>query len=402
MKLLSVLILLSSLLLAQNKISFVDFVERVSLQNNINIYIDEDLNTTNISLFIPDKISNQELFTLFDSTLTKLDFDIKKFSKTYFIQKKAAAKSHQFIYKLKYNNYKNIDSLLLSLQLQYHYIVDNNSFVITTTKERFKEINSLLQELDTQQNQAILKITIFELQDSLIKDRGIQSIISKKEDNGVIESILSTVLSTPQNSTLTYDSLDFSLAVKFLDENKYISFTQKPYIFIKNNTPFLFNAVDNIPYLVKSTSTDSNVNQESNSIEYRDVGLKIQGISLIYNDYVNLDLDLIIEDIISSDTTTPSTYKRYLKSNTNLEFNKVLLLSGIKREKYTEDEYSIPFISNLPWLGELFKYKSKNKSEVHIAIAVEIIHSEKFNSTDFLQNQTPFITPFDSNNSDTS
>jgi general secretion pathway protein D len=396
------LILLSSLLLAQNKISFVDFVERVSLQNNINIYIDEDLNTTNISLFIPDKISNQELFTLFDSTLTKLDFDIKKFSKTYFIQKKAAAKSHQFIYKLKYNNYKNIDSLLLSLQLQYHYIVDNNSFVITTTKEKYKDIYSLLQELDTQQNQAVLKITIFEIQDSLIKDRGIQSISSKSFDSsGIVESILSTVITTPITSTLTYSSAEFALALKFLDENKYISFSQNPYIFIKNNNPFLFNAVDNIPYLVKTTSTDSNVNQESNSIEYRDVGLKIQGNPLIYNDYVNIDLDLTIEDIVTQ-SDTPRTYKRYLKSNTNLEYNKVLLLSGIKRHKVTDTEYALPFLSNLPWIGELFKYTSHNVSELHIAIAIEVIQSDKFNTQDYFKNETPFYEPIDSNNSDTS
>ena len=99
----------------------------------------------------------------------------------------------------------------------------------------------------------------------------------------------------------------------------------------------------------------------------------MSGIAYIYDDYVSLDLMLIVEDLINSVDNVPSTYKRELKSLSNVSYGDVLLLSGLKRTKKEINDYSVPFISNIPYLGELFKYKSNNETQLNIAISIEVL-----------------------------
>ena len=51
----------------------------------------------------------------------------------------------------------------------------------------------------------------------------------------------------------------------------------------------------------------------------------------------------------------------------------VLLLSGIKQTKVKNSDFSIPFVSNIPYLGEIFKYKSENYETSNISIAIQIL-----------------------------
>jgi len=71
----------------------------------------------------------------------------------------------------------------------------------------------------------------------------------------------------------------------------------------------------------------------------------------------------------------PQTYKRVLKSNTNIAFGKVLLLSGLKRNKKTVNEWKIPLFSDIPYLGEIFKYHHNSNEQTEITIAIEVINT---------------------------
>lgn len=364
-------------------IPLVNFVEKVSQQNKINIYIDEDIKEKKVSILIPDKISNKDLISLFRSTVSKMNFNLKKIGDSYHLSKKLNYINKNYLYKLKYNSYPDCKSILDILKAQYIYLTDTNAFMITSTKHKYKEIESFLNSVDVKQKQVILKIMILEFNESDVKERGVQFTSIYETTNGTIETALNTIvapITTTNNFLLNFD---FYGALRLLNEDKIINVKQYPYILAKNNKSFVFEAVENIPYLVKNTKTQASNSSEENSIVYKDVGLKINGKSLIYDDYITLDLDLVIEDLISDrDTTTPQTYKRHLNSNTNIEYNKVLLLSGIKRTKHTKTNIALPFISNIPYLGEVFKYSYDSDSNLNITIAIEVINSGEHNQTD--------------------
>ncbi|MCW9068442.1 MAG: hypothetical protein OQJ82_08420 [Sulfurimonas sp.] len=392
--LVQILILLNCLVSANDKnISLLDFASQLSLKNNINIYIDEDIKSKNISLYVPEKISNNDLFSVFKSSIDKLDFMLIKKGSIYYLSKKVEAPINQYLYKLKYNSFKDCDKILKSFNFPYFYLSDSNTFIITSTKKQYELIKQYLRTVDIKQSQVILKIMIFEFNNNDLKERGFKYSSIYKDELGVTEIAFNSIVAPLNTSSLTLSNTEYYGALKLLNEHNLLNVKQFPYILARNNDDFKFEAVENVPYLVTTVKTEATNTSEQTNIEYRDVGLKINGKSLIYHDYITLNLDLVIEDFMKTtlETNTPKTYKRYLKSNTNIDYNNVLLLSGIKRTKHEVTDYNIPFLSNIPYLGEIFKYKSNNESELNITIAIEVIKSNDFNNSSFIDDFSNLI-----------
>ncbi len=356
------------------------FAEKVSLQNNINIYIDEDLQNKLVSLYVPEQINNDDLLNLFKTTVSKLDYNLLKVGETYYLKKKLENIDAEFsyIYKLAYNTAEDCKSVLTILKVPFTYLSDNNSFIITTTEKKYLEAETFLKKVDIKQKQVFLKIAILEFQDADTKERGVQWSSIFQDASGTVKVALNTIVAPLNTKNLTLSNIDFYSALRLLDDNKIINVKQHPYVLSKNNQSFKFEAVDNIPYLVTTTKTQASNTSEQTSIDYKDVGLKINGKSFVYDDYITLDLDLIIEDIVGTVTTTmPQVYKRHLISNTNVNYNEVLLLSGIKRNKIEDNNINIPFLSNIPYLGELFKYSYKTDKQLNITISIEVLKSDE-------------------------
>lgn len=377
-----------SLLGSDKNISLLDFANKLSLQNNITIYIDEDLQDKKVSLFVPEQISNKDLLNLFKITVSKLKLNINIRGSSYYLSQKLKYKTNTYLYKLLYNSYDDCSKLLNQLGVKYTYLNDINSLLITSTRNEFNHVSEFLKSIDVKQNQVVLKIMVFEHSNDDLEERGFKYGSGYEDVNNEQEMSLNTILFPISSNTHKLTDINFYGALRFLNDHKILSVKQFPYIMAKNNKKFIFEAVENLPFLVTTTTTEATNTSEQNSIEYKDVGLKIQGLSLIHDDYITLELDLIIEDLINSSqlSSTPQTYKRHIQSNTNVNYNEVLLLSGLKRNKHTESDFNIPFISNIPYLGELFKYKSKNDTELNITIAIEVIKSKDFQTHKVINN----------------
>lgn len=357
------------------------FAEQVSYHNSINIYLDEDIKAAVINIFIPEQISNVDLFNLFQTTVTKNNYVLLKTGESYYIKSKILApeeKELTYSYKLKYNTAEDCDKIFKQLGITYAYLQDTNSFIFNATLKKHDDILKYLFDADKMQTQVMLKITIIEFKDSDIRQEGIEfGTIYKNIDNSM-RYALNAIMMPLNTSDPKLVSFDFYSALKLLHEDGKVNVRQNPFILAKNNKSFKFEAVENIPYLVQSTTTQATNLSEQNSIEYKDVGLKINGKTFIYDDYITLDIDLVIEDLISQDDKNmPQTYKRSLISNTNIEYNKVLLLSGIKRNKNSITKYDIPYISNIPYIGNIFKYENSTDEQINITIAIEIIKTDK-------------------------
>ncbi|MDX9744122.1 MAG: hypothetical protein RBT59_09915 [Arcobacteraceae bacterium] len=359
-------------------ISLSYFAQQVSLQNNINIYIDEDIQDKTVSLYVPDQISNDDILELFKSTVTKLDFNLLKIGSTYYLKKKLDTPDtvYNYIFNLVYNSSNDCKSILDILKVPYTFLPESNSFIISTTEKQYLEAETFLKKVDSIQKQVILKIIILEFQDDDTKEAGFKYASIYKGITGATEYALNTIVAPLNTNNLTLSNIDFYGALRLLNEDKKINVKQFPYILAKNNQTFKFEAVDNIPYLVNSTTTQATNTSQQTSIEYKDVGLKINGKSFIYDDYITLDLDLVIEDLVNQDKTeTPQVYKRHLVSNTNIEFDKVLLLSGIKRDKHETTNINLPVLSKIPYLGEAFKYSYNTDKQLNITISIEVLKS---------------------------
>lgn len=361
-------------LVANDKnITLLDLTELLSSQNNINVYIDEDLKSKEVSFFVPEQISNNDFLFLYQESVKKLGYELTSFNDTYYLTKIPVNDIYSYFFDLKTNSYEAVSKYLTFKKIDFQYIDTTNIIIFFSTQQQYPSLYKDISKIDSQKKQVTLKFTIIEINEDDLKERGFEFSTTYKTADDSYKNVLNTFILPFQSSNPVFMRSTFYSALKLFNEFKFFKITQDPYVLAQDGKDFIFSAVNNIPYQTSTTVTQATNTSEQTSIEYKDVGLKINGKTLIYDDYVNLDLDLIIEDILSTTNNIPTTFKRQLKSNSNLKYGEVLILSGISQTKINNDDFSIPFISNIPYLGELFKYKSHSDIKSNISIAIEVI-----------------------------
>ena len=129
---------------------------------------------------------------------------------------------------------------------------------------------------------------------------------------------------------------------------------------------------DHIPVL-----TEKNDNGETTtSTEYVDAGIKLSYTPVVSNDGY-------ITAVVHTEVSTPTliselkNYKitsRTADTNVRMRNGETLIIGGLINEEEQETLRKVPFISNLPILGELFKdrTKTKNKTEVIMILTPHI------------------------------
>ena len=351
-------------------IPLLDFVELLSVHNNINVFIDENV-TKDVSFFVPDDVQERDYFDVFQVTMKKEGFNIQKKGDIYYLEKIPEIKTYPYFIDLVYNSVEDVAKYLKFKEIPFEYIATSNRFIVVAPNTLISTLATDIKNIDVPKKQVSLKFSIIEISDNDIQDIGLDLTSSTSSND--VKSVLNAIISPQTTSTLVFKNNHFYSVLKLYNEKKKLNVTQNPFILVQDGKEFNFQAVTNIPFKSSETVTQSTINSSQTKIDYKDVGLKISGNAFINKDFVNLDLNLSIEDILSIVNDMPTTYKRSLKSNTNLKKGQVLILSGIKQTKVKDSDYSVPYLSNIPYLGDIFKYKSKNSDISHISIAVELV-----------------------------
>ena len=129
---------------------------------------------------------------------------------------------------------------------------------------------------------------------------------------------------------------------------------------------------DHIPVLTEKVSNG----ETTTSTEYVDAGIKLSYTPIVSNDGY-------ITAVVHTEVSTPTliselrNYRissRTADTNVRMRNGETLIIGGLINEEESETLSKIPFISNIPILGELFKdrSKSKNKTEVMMILTPHI------------------------------
>jgi protein transport protein HofQ/type IV pilus assembly protein PilQ len=129
---------------------------------------------------------------------------------------------------------------------------------------------------------------------------------------------------------------------------------------------------DHIPVLTEKTESG----ETTTSTEYVDAGIKLSYTPVVSNDNY-------ITAVVHTEVSTPTliselkNYKitsRTADTNVRMRNGETLIIGGLINEEEQETLRKVPFISNLPILGELFKdrTKTKNKTEVMMILTPHI------------------------------
>lgn len=214
------------------------------------------------------------------------------------------------------------------------------------------------------------------------------------EDGNIIKNTFLSILGTG-GSTSGLESLTFNKKIKSKDLNIVIDAMQEfgdtktlssPRISTLNNQKAKLDFINTLVYFsVEKTEDgeDSDGNTEytyTSTKQEEEVGVKLEitpTIDLRRNDVtLNVKPELsslvgYVEDPVNDGNKVPQIQKRTLETSLKIKSGEVMVIGGLMSEIISNSDTGIPFLMNIPILGNLFKSKSNSKELVETVIFIK-------------------------------
>ena len=383
--LLVALISLNNLQAEQLEMNLIDFATFTSEANNVNILIDDDLREQNI-VFI---VNNQEHYYLdvFRKAVNLKGLELVQTDKFFYVKKRDIY-LEQVKYrpiKLNFVKFEDIQNFLKVYDsIKYEFISTSKTLLIASKEEEFVSIKNMIEAIDVLPKQLKLKVTILDTNLEKLKELGSDSSSLNFQNDGNFFFNLVSYPFSINNQVPTNKKDNFYTFLKYLNETGVSEFVSNPVLTLSDEKQTSFNVVSNLPFQMGSTTINDTAVRTSNSYEYKDVGLQITVTPHIYEDnQVYLDLELNVSNIVSNTDNLPVTSKKYIKQSFQLPVNKLLVLTGINKKELSTTNTQIPILSDIPFLGWLFKYETSDLNKNNLSIVFELINEKDFDTKNF-------------------
>ena len=271
-----------------------------------------------------------------------------------------------------------------------------NSLIFTASQEQYNSLKSILEQLDTQPKQVMLRGLIAEVSLNKLNSAGIdwaawggdlvgdaviagnvqlgntgvpsdvqqlyQSLMTKEElvdRNGSTYSVTNT-----QGAGLMY------AYVRLLNRFDAINVLSMPRLLCTDNLESSLQVGQVIPQLTGSLTNQANTDSVTNSYEYKDVGLILTVTPHIRSgNLVALEIEQRIEELqTTTNNATPITSKREVKTSVLVANGQTVVIGGLIKEAEKELKNRVPFFSYIPLIGNLFKSTEKQREKVDLMI----------------------------------
>jgi protein transport protein HofQ/type IV pilus assembly protein PilQ len=186
---------------------------------------------------------------------------------------------------------------------------------------------------------------------------GVRSSIGGAIDLGALTPTASLDFSSIGGSGLLAFTLDM------MESEGLADVVSKPKIVTSEGQPARIESGTEVPY--------QTVNDDKVSIEFRQAALMLEVTPFVKDgEHILLSLTIHQDSVGDLVNGVPSLKTNRLKTQVVVKNQETLVLGGIFREERFESESRVPFFSDIPWFGELFKRRSEQQEKVELLVFI--------------------------------
>ena len=274
--------------------------------------------------------------------------------------------------------------------------VATNSLIFAATQKQFDSLVPILDTIDVQPRQILLRGFIAEINVSNLENNGIDWNIvgGQMWDDLLLGGNMSLGESSVPSTFMTWFN-DLSKREELLDRNgstysvtnynpmalmyatidllrRYnaVNILSVPRLMCLDNKESSFQVGQVIPVLKGSTSDLTNPSAVQSNYDYKDTGLTLTVTPHIRSgNLVAMDIKQTTEDVMTpAGVPTPITSKREVNTSVVVGNGETIILGGMIKETETSMKRRVPGISYIPLIGGLFQKVSKEKQKVDFVI----------------------------------
>ncbi|MCK5669605.1 MAG: type II and III secretion system protein, partial [Gammaproteobacteria bacterium] len=170
--------------------------------------------------------------------------------------------------------------------------------------------------------------------------------------------------------------------LKALSSRTDVGILSSPQILVLNNEKASVNVGEQVPIVTTVTDNAVGSTQVDKTVQYKDTGIILDVTPQInYNGIILLEVKQTVSNAIEntvSDISSPVISKRELQTKLAVKSGQRILMGGLIRKDNQTTQSGVPFLMDIPWLGNLFKYQKDKlvKTELIIMITPHVIESE--------------------------
>ena len=275
--------------------------------------------------------------------------------------------------------------------------VSTNSLILTAPREQYAAIHRVIEDLDVQPKQVLLRGLIAEVNLNKLNSAGIDWSMwggdiandlliggnAQLGSSGVPSQFMEWFSQMTTDEQVHYDANGNAVTTKstkgmglvyayisMLNTFNAVNILSMPRLMCTDNLPSALQVGQVIPIMKGQTSDISNPAATQSSYEYKDTGLILKVTPHIRSgNLVALDIEQTIEELVTAvGNTTPTTSKRLIQTNVLVGNNETIILGGLIREVEKTLKNRVPGISYIPLLGNLFTSQSRTREKVDLMV----------------------------------
>ena len=278
-----------------------------------------------------------------------------------------------------------------------------NSLIITARPDMMNDLRSVIGKLDVRRSQVLVEVILAELFHNMDAELGIQWVAANNNLLDVADTVISnddtTNININQDQTfnsalaglaglstgsiaglITSGDFSFLALARALDNDSNVNILSTPSLLTMDNEEAEITVGQEVPFVTgsyTSTGDSTNPNNPFQTVERKNVGLTLRITPQISEgNAVNLNIDQEISNVNAQQTAALGrgeiiTNQRTIKTNVIVDSGSILVLGGLIDEVVTETEQRLPFIGDIPIMGEAFKHRGSNKSKRNLMLFIQ-------------------------------
>jgi general secretion pathway protein D len=264
-------------------------------------------------------------------------------------------------------------------------IVDEagNRIIFTGAADDFTELRKLLVALDTPQRQVLVEVTIAEVTLNDQTNVGMEWFFTHSMGNGAVLSggTLNTLgigsSGLNLNYTANWAGLSVQAAFNAFASNNKVNILSRPRLVARSGSEASIQVGTDVPIITAQATNPTQTAGATNilqSIEYRQTGTILHIKPVVYGDN---RVDLVITQEVSSQqansnaaVASPTILDRNLTTQLSLADGATAVLGGLMDDEYSKSNSGIPFLKDLPFLGNLARTDTISGDKTELVMLV--------------------------------
>ncbi len=186
------------------------------------------------------------------------------------------------------------------------------------------------------------------------------------------------------------DKRDFDIFVKFLQTLGKSQILSRPKLAVINNQEARIHVGERQAYVTTTTTTGQTTTTVSEAVTFVDVGIQLSVTPTINDEgdvvmKVKPEISSVVSTLITpSNNKIPIIDTSMAETSVMVKDGTTIVIGGLRKEEKTSSYEQLPWLGNIPLLGNLFKTGNgkKERTELLILLTPHIITGDKFTTGD--------------------